>query len=146
MYKSEDGSVKSTPDCVLEDINNFPPYPGNELYNKTLQPGLKAPQLLMGCSNFIGISEDAFKKDDRRRWLNRSQVLRINMLTQYVFGLMDIQAHDYIASKMNNSIIRNLFLFIWNIGLLIALLRWKFVFLALPVDFLSICKSANFLE
>ena len=116
-------------------ISVYTPYPGSELYNRALQLGLKAPQSLVEWSKFMAVPEDAFEKDVRRRWITRSQALQITMLTQYIFGLMDIQTRDRITSKMHNLIIRNLFLFSWNIGLLMARSRWKFKFWSFPVDF-----------
>ena len=116
-------------------ISIYTPYPGSELYDRALQLGLKAPRSLVGWSKFMAIPEDAFEKDVTREWITRSQALRTVMLTQYIFGLMDIQTRDRIVSKMHNSISRSLFLFSWSIGLLMARLRWRFKFWALPVDF-----------
>lgn len=116
-------------------ISIYTPYPGSDLYNLALKCGFKAPKSLIEWSNFMAVPEDAFEKDITRKWITRSQALRVSMLTQYVFGLMDLPTRDRILGKITSPINRYLFLFFWNIGLIIVKLRWKKRFWSIPLDF-----------
>ncbi|KKL51443.1 hypothetical protein LCGC14_2295430, partial [marine sediment metagenome] len=111
-------------------ISVYTPYPGSELYDRALEHGFQAPRSLAQWSKFMAVPEDAFKTDSTRKWLAKSQSLRVTMLTQYIFGMMDLPTRATIAAKMNNFIIRKVFLFNWGIGLLLARARWRFRFWA----------------
>lgn len=126
-------------------ISIYTPYPGSELYNRALKLGLRAPRSLVGWTKFMAVPEDAFEVDTRRKWITRSQSLRVSMLTQYIFGMMDIPARDRVAVKMH-PIPRALFLFSWNTGLLLARLRWRFKFWALPLDFWIYTQVRKYLK
>ena len=127
-------------------ISIYTPYPGSDLYNRALEFGLQAPRSLVEWSRFVAFPEDSFETDTRRSWITRSQKLRVAMLTQYIFGLMYIHTRDRIASKMRNPIFRVLFLLSWNIGLLMACLRWRLRFWALPVDFWVFTQIRKYLK
>lgn len=75
-------SMRGVGDDNRFSISIYTPYSGGELYNRALQLGLKALRSLAGWSKFMTVPEDAFEKDVRRRWITRSQALRITMLTQ----------------------------------------------------------------
>lgn len=127
-------------------ISIYTPYPGSRLYDKALSLGFQAPRSFAEWSTFLAVAEDAFQIDTRRRWITRTQSLRVSMLTQYIFGLMDIPTRDRIASKMTNPVTRFAFICCWNIGLMTARLRWKCRFWAIPVDFWIYTQVRKYLK
>jgi radical SAM superfamily enzyme YgiQ (UPF0313 family) len=116
-------------------ISVYTPFPGSELYNRALEMGFKAPKSLVEWSRFMALPEDAFEKDLSRSWMTENQILKVVMLTQYIFGLLDIPTRDVVVKRMANPVLRTIFYFCWNVGMLLAGLRWRFKFFALPVDF-----------
>ena len=94
----------------------------------------------------MALSEDAFDIDVRRKWMTPKQILRVSMLTQYIFGMMDIGARNTIAAKMTNPILRISFLFSWSFGLFLARLRWRLKFWAMPLDFWIFTQVRKYLK
>ncbi len=136
---------------VIDPVNRFSisvytPYPGSYLYQRALEFGFQPPNGLAGWSNFTAVAEDAFNIDRRRRWLTKSQTIKVSMLTQYIFGLMDLPARNYIADRMSNPVTRCFFLLAWNVGLWLARLRWRHRFLALPLDFWFFTQVRKYLK
>jgi len=127
-------------------ISIYTPYPGSDLYQLALKSGFKAPKSFSGWSNFMAVPEDAFGQDNTRRWITRSQELQIAMLTQYIFGLMDIPTRDRISQKIPNTISRFIFTSSWNFGLNIARFRWKNKFFAFPIDFWVFTQIKKYLK
>ena len=124
----------------------YTPYPGGEMYDRALELGFQPPETLDEWSRFQMSPEDAFNTVVRQKWISKGQARRAAMLTQYVFGMMDIEARDRIAARMHNPIFRILFLLSWNTGLLLARLRWRFKFWSLPVDFWIYTQVRKYLK
>lgn len=127
-------------------ISIYTPYPGSDLYQLSLKNGFKAPDSFSGWSNFMAVPEDAFGKDNTRRWISRGQEIQIAMLTQYIFGLMDLPTRDRIAGKIHNPLSLFLFLTSWNIGLNMARFRWKNKLFIFPIDFWFFNQIKNYLQ
>lgn len=127
-------------------ISIYTPYPGSELYQLALKHGFKAPTSLSGWSNFMAVPEDAFGKDNTRRWISRSQEIQIAMLTQYIFGLMDLPTRNRIATKISNPISKFIFLTFWNLGLSTAKFRWKHKYFKFPLDFWLFNQTKKYLQ
>lgn len=116
-------------------ISVYTPFPGSELYQRALEMGFQAPKTLIGWSNFMALPEDAFERDISRKWITKDQSLKVVMVTQYIFGLLDIPTRDVITKRITNPLFRAVFHLCWNFGMLLAILRWRFKFFAFPVDF-----------
>ncbi|MFH1761606.1 MAG: hypothetical protein ABIA63_10955 [bacterium] len=98
--------------------------------------GFEEPQTLRGWSDLTYSPEDIFKKSNcRQKWISDKQFRLITMLEQYIFGMMDFDARDWMAQGINNRLLRKIFKIAFSLGYLLARIRLKFKFFALPVDY-----------
>lgn len=146
-------TLRQIADLMDIDSNNrfmiyiYAPYPGSHLYSQALKYGFQAPRTLAEWGEYSELTpEDVFDINRRKKFVSRSQDLRVAMINQYVFGMMDLHARRYISAKMRNPISRTLFLLSWNVGLLMARLRWRFNFWALPFDFWIFTQVRKYLK
>ena len=79
--------------------------------------------------------EDAFKTSVRQRWITPKQARLTAMLTQYIFGLMDLDTYDVLCLRAPAGIKRTIFVLAYRIGLGLAKLRWRLKFFDFPVDY-----------
>ena len=113
----------------------FLPYPGAPLFNRAVDLGLKTPRSLKGWSTYLMSPEDAFKTSVRQRWITPKQARLTAMLTQYIFGLMDLDTYDVLCLRAPAGIKRTIFVLAYRIGLGLAKLRWRLKFFDLPLDY-----------
>jgi len=111
------------------------PYPGAPLFNRAVKLGLKIPHTLEGWSHYLLSPEDAFDTVTRQKWISQGKARLVNMLSQYIFSLMDKDSLVFIESLPDN-FWKYIFKKFFNLARQVALFRWRFKFFALPVDYL----------
>lgn len=114
----------------------YTPLPGSELYHKAIEYGFNEPRTLKDWSELLYSPEDVFQNTGcRQEWITYKQLKLITMLEQYVFGMMDLEARDWIMQDINNRFLRLLFKWGFNVGNLIARLRLKYRIFIFPIDY-----------
>ncbi|MCG2711491.1 MAG: B12-binding domain-containing radical SAM protein [Candidatus Omnitrophica bacterium] len=114
----------------------YTPLPGSSMYDMAKKHGFQEPRTLRGWSELTYSPEDIFKKGAcRQKWISDKQFRLITMLEQYIFGMMDLDARDWLAQGINNKFFRIIFKMAFNAGYLMARIRLQFKFFALPVDY-----------
>jgi len=113
----------------------FLPYPGAPLFKRAQKLGLSHPKTLKGWSTYLMSPEDAFKETLKQRWLTKKQARLTAMLTQYIFGLMDLDSYQMLKNRITNPLLRLLFTISYQFGLGLTKLRWKYKYFDLPVDY-----------
>lgn len=110
------------------------PYPGAPLFNRAVSLGLKIPRSLEGWSNYLLSPEDAFETVTRQKWISPQQARRVNMLSQYIFALMD---KDTLAlvNDLPDGVWKFAFRNSFSLAQKLAKLRWKYKFFSLPFDY-----------
>jgi len=79
--------------------------------------------------------EDAFQSVLRQKWITPKQATMTAMLTQYIFGLMDLDSINMLSQRINSKIGKFIFKFTYKITLIIVKLRWKYKYFDLPLDY-----------
>jgi len=123
----------------ISDSNRFTyyvylPYPGAPLFDRAVKLGLKIPSSLIGWSNYLLSPEDAFKIITRQKWISPKMAKRVNMLSQYVFALMD-KSTIMLIEKLPDGPYKFIYKKIFFLARKIALLRFKYKFFSLSVDY-----------
>lgn len=114
----------------------YTPLPGSEMYEMALKHGFSEPKTLQGWSELVYSSEDIFKDSTvKQKWITKKQLRLITMLEQYIFGLMDLDAREWIAGSLKNGFARLLFKTGFNIGHFFASIRLKLKFFLFPLDY-----------
>lgn len=113
----------------------FLPYPGAPLFTRAVNFGYKAPQSLTGWSNYLMSPEDAFQSVLRQKWITPKQATMTAMLTQYIFGLMDLDSMKILSNRINSKIGKIIFTLTYKIALVIVKLRWKYKYFDYPIDY-----------
>lgn len=113
----------------------FLPYPGAPLFVRAQKLGLTHPNTLKGWSTYLMSPEDAFNITKGQQWLSLKQSRLTAMLTQYIFGLMDMDSFDLLIKRIPSKLKRVIFKISYMIGLKIVKLRWKYKFFDFPVDY-----------
>jgi len=113
----------------------FLPYPGAPLFNRAVNLGLEIPKSLNEWSTYLMSPEDAFKININQHWITPSQAKITAMLTQYIFGLMDLDSYYVLKLRISTSIKRILFTCAYCIGLVFVKFRWHFKFFRFPIDY-----------
>lgn len=114
----------------------YTPLPGSSMYDMAKEHGFEEPQTLRGWSELTYSPEDIFKKGNcRQKWISEKQFRLITMLEQYIFGMMDLDARDWLAQSINNKFFRVIFKIAFNVGYLMARIRLQFKFFSLPIDY-----------
>jgi radical SAM superfamily enzyme YgiQ (UPF0313 family) len=139
----EVSSILSQVDKLLEIskrnrfmIYAYTPLPGSKMYQRALEYGFNEPKTLRQWSNLVYSPEDIFElSGNKQKWITSDQLRLITMLEQYIFGLMDLDARDWIAENIKNRLGRSMFKIAFNIGYCLARLRLKFRIFVFPVDY-----------
>ncbi|OIP87720.1 hypothetical protein AUK05_00650 [Candidatus Shapirobacteria bacterium CG2_30_35_20] len=113
----------------------FLPYPGAPMFHRAVSFGYIAPKTLVGWSNYLMSPEDAFQSVLRQKWITPKQATMTAMLTQYIFGLMDLDSINMLSQRINSKIGKFIFKFTYKITLIIVKLRWKYKYFDLPLDY-----------
>lgn len=114
----------------------YTPLPGSEMYEMALKHGFNEPKTLQAWSELVYSPEDVFTgAESKQRWITKKQLRLITMLEQYIFGLMDLDAREWIAGSLKNGFLRFLFKSGFNIGHFFARVRLKLRFFLLPLDY-----------
>ena len=113
----------------------FLPYPGAPLFNRAVDLGLEIPKNLNEWSTYLMSPEDAFKININQHWITPSQAKITAMLTQYIFGLMDLDSYYVLRLRIPAGIKRVLFTCAYQIGLVFVKFRWHFKFFRFPIDY-----------
>jgi radical SAM superfamily enzyme YgiQ (UPF0313 family) len=113
----------------------FLPYPGAPLFIRARKLGLKYPHSLKGWSTYLMSPEDVFKETLKQGWLTKKQARLTAMLTQYIFGLMDLDSYRMLKNRIKNPLTKFTFCLSYKIGLILAKARWKYKFFDLPLDY-----------
>lgn len=110
------------------------PYPGAPLFDRAVNLGLKAPKDLEGWSNYLLSPDDAFRTVVRQKWITPGQARLVNMLSQYIFAVMDDDTFKLIGRTPG--VLKRFFLKrFYKIAKQTVELRWRFKFFALPLDY-----------
>ncbi|MFH2146184.1 MAG: radical SAM protein [Candidatus Omnitrophota bacterium] len=114
----------------------YTPLPGSAMYELAKKHGFEEPETLRGWSELTYSPEDIFQKGNcRQKWISSKQFRLITMLEQYIFGMMDLDARDWISCGINNRFLRIIFKIAFNIGYCLARIRLRFRIFALPFDY-----------
>lgn len=113
----------------------FLPYPGAPLFNRAVDLGLEIPKNLNEWSTYLFSPDDAFKVSIKQHWITPSQARITAMLTQYIFGLMDLDSYYVFRLRVPAGIKRGLFTCAYKIGLVFVKFRWHFKFFRFPIDY-----------
>lgn len=125
----------------------YTPLPGSKMYQKALEYGFNEPKTLKEWSELVYSPEDIFQSAGcKQNWITPKQLRLITMLEQYVFGMMDLDARDWIARDINGGLNRFLFKIFFNLGYFLARLRLKFKFFAMPLDYWLFVKFRKILK
>lgn len=114
----------------------YTPLPGSTMYQMAIEYGFKEPKTLREWSDLLYSPEDVFQNAGcKQKWITEKQLRLITMLEQYIFGMMDLDARDWIAEGINNRFLRLLFKLAFNIGYFIARVRLKLRIFIFPIDY-----------
>ena len=128
-------------------IYAYTPLPGSTMYDMAKKHGFKEPQTLRAWGELVYSPEDIFEKGNcRQKWISDKQFRLITMLEQYIFGMMDIDARDWLAKGINNRFLRKIFEIIFNMGYVLARIRLKLKFFSMPVDYWLFVKLRKLLR
>jgi len=106
----------------------YTPYPGNPLYEKSLEVGLKPPARLEDWGNWNLMKQTT-------PWISKKQAWLINFISSYIFFFLDSTSYDWVTARVKNKLIRFLFQRIFRLFIHIARFRWKHRFFIFPVDY-----------
>ena len=106
----------------------YTPYPGSNLFQRSLEIGLKVPKDLAGWGNWTL----NFKTTP---WISRRQRGRTDMLNNYIFFLLDSDSSEGLSANFRNPVARALSQKALKLFNLVVKLRWRHQFFALPLDF-----------
>jgi hypothetical protein len=124
----------------------YVPLPGSELYYKAIECGFNPPKTLEEWSGLISSPEDIFQNPGyKERWITDKQFFLITMLEQYIFGMMDIDAKEWLGSKIKNRLFRYIFRAGFTLGYWLARLRLKLKIFTCPVDFVIFTRVRRLL-
>lgn len=153
--KSNEQRVDYEKDTILSQIDKlltitpknrfmiyaYTPLPGSKMYRKAVEYGFKEPKTLSQWSDLLYSPEDIFEITGcRQRWITDKQFRLITMLEQYIFGMMDLDARDWIAQDIDNKFLRLFFKLGFSVGYFIARLRLKFRVFVFPIDYWAFIK------
>jgi len=114
----------------------YTPLPGSSMYDMAKKHGFDEPNTLKGWSELTYSPEDIFQKGNlRQRWISNKQFQLITMLEQYIFGMMDTDARDWLAESIDNRFFRIIFKMAFNIGYCLARIRLQLRIFAVPFDY-----------
>lgn len=113
----------------------FLPYPGARLFERAAELGLEYPKRFEDWSDFLMSPEDAFNMVVKQKWITPGQAQFTAMLTQYIFGIMDVEAMDYLKERIKNRLMRRIFVVSFKFALILVRLRWKYKFFRMPLDY-----------
>lgn len=106
----------------------YTPYPGNPLYQRSLEIGLKAPQNLEGWGNWVFYTK-------MTPWVTRSQARFVLRTVGYIEALLN---YPHAKDEINPSFYHRVASFFprkfTQLFELIVKTRWKYKFLAFPLD------------
>lgn len=106
----------------------YTPYPGNKLFQRSLEVGLKAPKSLAEWGNWTL----TFKTTP---WINQRQKRIIDMSTNHILPLLDADSWERVSTRFCNPVAHFLYKTVYELFELIAKLRWRYHFFAFPLDF-----------
>jgi len=106
----------------------YTPYPGNPLYEKSLEIGLEPPKSLEGWGNWNLMKQTT-------PWISKKQAWFINFISSYIFFFLDSTSYDWVTARVKNKVIRFLFQRVFKIYIRIAHFRWKHKFFSFPIDY-----------
>jgi radical SAM superfamily enzyme YgiQ (UPF0313 family) len=106
----------------------YTPYPGSPLYSRSLGLGLEPPQTLDGWANWV-------LQERNTPWVTHQQEGRVKMLHPYIFPFIDPDSYPLAMGMFHNRFVKLIAKVPYKIFRLIARLRWKFKFFALPIDY-----------
>jgi len=154
MVDKEISSILTQIDKLLKiSIKNrfmvyaYTPLPGSELYYQAVKYGFQEPKTLQDWSGLLNTPDDIFQsKGFEKQWITRKQLFLITMLEQYILGMMDLDAKEWIAVKIGNKFLRAIFKFAFSMGYQVARFRLKHKIFIFPVDFWLFIKVKKLLE
>lgn len=114
----------------------YNPLPGSELFYKAIECGFQPPKTLREWSRSLTSPEDVFQDSGfNKTWIAPKQLFLITMLEQYIFGMMDLDAKEWIGVNIKNRIFRFFFRLCFTLGYYLAKIRLKFKVFMFPVDY-----------
>lgn len=114
----------------------YTPLPGSSMYEMAIKHGFREPKTLKEWSELVYSPEDIFQKGSLgQAWITKRQLRLITMLEQYIFGMMDLDARDWIAQGLENRLFRALFRWAFNAGYILARARLKLRFFGIQIDY-----------
>lgn len=127
-------------------IYAYSPLPGSELYYKAVECGFEPPKTLREWSGLLTSPEDIFQNTGcKKMWISPKQLFLVTMLEQYIFGMMDLDAKDWIGVTIKNRLFRFIFRLSFTLGYYLAKIRLKFKIFIFPVDYWIFIKVRKLL-
>ncbi len=123
----------------ISDRNRFTyyiylPYPGSSLFKRAVRLGLKTPASLAGWSRYLLSPDDAFRLVLRQKWISPQQARLVNMLSQYIFAVMDSDTLKLIK-RMPSKLKREVLIVIYKMARKVVEFRWQHKYFGFPLDF-----------
>ncbi len=110
------------------------PYPGSSLFKRAVKLGLKTPASLEGWSRYLLSPDDAFKTVLGQKWISPQQARLVNMLSQYIFAVMDSDTLKLIK-RTPGKLKREVLIFIYRMARKMVEFRWQYKYFGFPLDF-----------
>ncbi len=109
------------------ELHVFTPYPGNSLYERSLELGLQPPATLEGWGQWIHELKTT-------PWVTDKQVER-TLLARQCLNFMDSSAAQVATARIGNLLLRSVFPVLFRIYASIAGFRLKHKFLSWPIEY-----------
>jgi len=104
----------------------YTPYPGTPLYQLSIKQGMNEPKRLEDWVNFE-------LNKGNTPWVPEEYTKKVEMLTSYIFRWIDTLYFTKLKEK--KSPLRPLYVLGGQVFTVLARLRWRFKFFAVPVDY-----------
>jgi radical SAM superfamily enzyme YgiQ (UPF0313 family) len=110
-------------------FNTYTPFPGNPLYQRSLEIGLEAPKSFEEWGGW-------FYNKKITPWMSKKQVNTVSLLNDYISFFLDTNSYNRLANltvnkKMMNFAVKNMF----KLYQKLAEFRWKHRFFSIPIDY-----------
>jgi anaerobic magnesium-protoporphyrin IX monomethyl ester cyclase len=116
----------------------YTPYSGSTLFQRSLEIGLKVPQSLAEWGNWV-------LNYKTTPWIKRQQRVKVDMITNYIFSILDADSCEWVSARLSNPVARFIFRKLFKLFEVIVKFRWKHRFFAMPLDYWIFCLGRELL-
>jgi len=138
------GEYKTTSSLIdkllkISNCNRFTyyiylPYPGSSLFARAVKLGLAIPKRLEEWSNYLLSPDDGLKVTLSQKWITPEQAKKVNMLSQYIFAVLDydtLRLIEKTSIRWKKVVLR----YLYKIARKVCLWRWNNQSFSLPIDY-----------